>query len=112
MSIKLSIVKTQVNTGILKGEAKERLPQTQCLCASPLSRLGSARTIRKVLGDSLHTFSSVRKYGAPQVDHKMCFDLHHKPVSAVPLYADESGLLVLTAFVTSVSLSKKSFLTD
>ena len=29
---------------------------------SPLGRLGSPRTVRKVLGDSLHTFSSVRKY--------------------------------------------------
>ena len=29
---------------------------------SPLGRLGSPRTIREVLGDSLHTFSSVRKY--------------------------------------------------
>ena len=30
--------------------------------ASLLGRLESPRTIRKVLGDSLHTFSSVRKY--------------------------------------------------
>ena len=29
---------------------------------SLLGRLESPRTIRKVLGDSLHTFSSVRKY--------------------------------------------------
>ena len=29
---------------------------------SLLGRLGSPRTIREVLGDSLHTFSSVRKY--------------------------------------------------
>ena len=28
----------------------------------PLGRLESPRTIREVLGDSLHTFSSVRKY--------------------------------------------------
>ena len=34
------------------------------------------------------------------------FDLLHKPDSTVPMYADESGLFVFGASLTSVSLSK------
>ena len=40
------------------------------------------------------------------------FDFLHKPGPTVHQYADGPGLLVLTAPLTSVSLSKKSFLTD
>ena len=40
-----------------------------------------------------------------------CFDLLRNPDSTVPMYADESGLLVFEAFLTSASLSK-NFLTD
>ena len=38
------------------------------------------------------------------------FDLLRKPDSTVPMYADESGLLVFAAPLTSASLSKKNFL--
>ena len=37
------------------------------------------------------------------------FDLLRKPDSNVPMYADESGLLVFAAPLTSVSLSKNMF---
>ena len=40
------------------------------------------------------------------------FDFLHKPGPTVHQYADGPGLLVLTAPLTSASLSKKSFLTD
>lgn len=46
--------------GIPKGGA-ENFGIIQTQSASPLGRLGSPRTIREVLGDSLHPFSSVRK---------------------------------------------------
>ena len=37
------------------------------------------------------------------------FDLLRKPPSTVPMYADECGLLVLAAPLTSASLSKNKF---
>ena len=40
------------------------------------------------------------------------FLLSADPPSTVPMYADKGGLLVLTAPLTSVSLSKTSFSTD
>jgi hypothetical protein len=48
---------------------------------------------------SLHKKRLLRKH----------FDLLHKPDSNLPMYADESGLLVFAAPSTSASLSKNLF---
>ena len=48
--------------GIPKGEVAEMLDRVTALSTSLLGRLKSPRNMRKFLGDSLHTFSSVRKY--------------------------------------------------
>jgi hypothetical protein len=49
--------------GFPRGKRRKRWKR-DIRSVSPLGRLESPRTIRKVLGDSLHTFSSVRKYGS------------------------------------------------
>ena len=50
-----------MNKGIPKGEAEE-MPDVAYPIRFPLRPSGSPGTIQEVPGDSLHTFSSVRKY--------------------------------------------------
>jgi hypothetical protein len=49
--------------GDSKGGSKESTGKANLGCAPPLAVLESPRTIREVLGGSLHTFSPERKYG-------------------------------------------------
>ena len=48
-----------------KGGNGDKVGFRTILSVSPFGRLESPRTIRKVLGGSLHTFSPERKYGIP-----------------------------------------------
>ena len=75
----------------------------QIYSAYPVGRLGSPRTIRKVLGGSLHTFSPERKYDLlrhfremlvrqdnPSVKNQKIFDRSCRTCAPFVRYADIS----------------------
>ena len=66
------------------------------------------------VGDFIYfrRISNRKTYFSELVKSPCCarhFDLLRKPPSTVPMYADECGLLVLAAPLTSASLSKNKF---
>ena len=67
-----------------------------------------------MVGDFVYfrRISNRKAYFSELVKSPCCashFDLLRKPPSTVPMYADEFGLLVLAAPLTSASLSKNKF---